>query len=136
MYKTTVPGAMQSSISFPESGGAAINIPLDVAPGRGAPSLALSHDSANIDESVAGGFSLTGVEAVTRCNKTLALDGENRTVQYDKHDALCAFGKRLIVVSDLGDTIHYTTWPDMQIKVVQQFSTKNESSFEASLPSG
>ncbi len=134
---TIVPGALLASLSFLESGGTALEIALDVAEGHGAPAISLTLDSSNIEDYGAGvGVSIKGVDAVTRCPRTTVMDGENRAVHFDKLDAFCAFGNRLVVTADLGDTIHYATWPDKQIRVVGSFAKETESFFEAFLPNG
>ncbi len=85
---TIVPGGSSASLSFPQSGGVALDVDLDVAEGHGAPAAALLYESANIEDNGAGvGVSIKGVDAVTRCPRTTVMDGENREVCFDKLDA-------------------------------------------------
>ena len=134
---TIVPGTLHASYSVDTSGQFALTIPLDVAAGRGAPALQLAYDGTNAEEGPAGvGFSVTGVEAVTRCPKTVAMDGETRAVQLDADDAYCVFGKRLVVAKKEGNVVYYVTWPDAQINVVQRLKSPTDTSFEAFLPDG
>ena len=133
---TLMPGTMHASFSVDASGQPVVHMPIDVAAGRGAPALALRYDGTNVDGVLGAGFSLAGVEAVTLCPKSVAMDGEARAVRFDSEDALCAFGKRLVVTKNDGDVIHYVTWPDTQIRVVQTIKSPRDSSFEAFLPDG
>ena len=135
--KSIVPGAVPASYSTTASGNASVSIPLDVVHGRGAPGLTLSYDSSNVAAGPLGlGFAMAGVDTITRCPKTIAIDGEQRAVQYDDQDALCLSGKRLVVVAKHGDTIEYRTFPDEQIKVIGHFEDASASHFEAFFPSG
>jgi len=50
------------------------------------------------------GWSLQGLSAITRCNKTFAQDGEAKSIQFDDTDRFCVDGQRLVLVN--GDDGH------------------------------
>lgn len=135
--KTIVPGTIQASFAVTDSGDAALSMPLEVPPGRAGiePSLAVSYRSSGGDGLLGVGFSISGASAITRCPKTMAIDGEIRSVQYDTDDALCLDGTRLVIVAENDKIIEYRTFPDSQVKVIGHL-TNDESHFEAFLPSG
>jgi len=135
--KTTVPGAMAASFGV-VGGDATLSLPLVAVPGRAGvePDLRLSYSSAAGDGVLGVGFSLSGASAITRCPKTLSLDGEIRSVQYDADDAFCLDGKRLVIVAQSGSTIEYRTFPDTLVKVIGHFENASAAYFEAFLPSG
>ena len=133
--KALVPGATRASFVVTDSGDAALAMPLEVPPGRAAiePSLAITYSSSGGDGVLGAGFGISGASAITRCPKTMAIDGEIRSVQYDADDALCIDGKRLVIVAQNGATIEYRTFPDTQVKVIGHFANDEESFFEALL---
>ncbi len=135
--KTIVAGTIPASFAVTDSGDAAMSMPLEVPPGRAGvePSLAISYSSSSGDGVLGTGFSITGASSITRCPKTMAIDGEIRAVQYDVDDALCLDGKRLVVVAENDTTIEYRTFPDSQVKVIGHL-IGDESHFEAFLSSG
>ncbi|HET8669855.1 MAG TPA: SpvB/TcaC N-terminal domain-containing protein, partial [Candidatus Saccharimonadales bacterium] len=75
-------------------------IPITTPPGTAGkvPQLSLGY-SRSADSSLAGSnFTLNGLSAVTRCPKTIALDGVRGGVNYDSDDRFCLDAQRLIVV--------------------------------------
>lgn len=137
--KTIVPGTIPVSYGVTDNGDAVLTMPLVVPPGRGGvePSLGVYYSSNGGDGVLGRGFSITGSSSVTRCPKTMAVDGEIREIDYSSGDARCLDGKRLVIVAQNGDSIEYRTFPDdAQVKVVEHLATTNESYFEAFLHSG
>ena len=86
-----IAGAIQGSFAVSSTGEASYPIPLMVPPGAAGmqPSLGVSYNSASGDGMLGMGFSLSGLSAITRCARTMAQDGEIRSVRYDQKDALC-----------------------------------------------
>jgi hypothetical protein len=73
------------------------------------------------------GFSLSGLSAITRCARTVAQDGEIRSVRYDQRDALCLDGARLMPVGSSGGVVEYRTFPETFVKVLAYPSTVVEN---------
>ena len=137
--KTIVPGALETSFEVTQSGDASLSLPLPALLGRAgqAPDIALQYGSANEREGLVGvGFSLHAGSSIQRCANTMAIDLEMRAIQFDKTDAYCLDGKRLVVVNKTVKTIEYRTIPDSQIKVVQYLDGPSDSHFEVFLPDG
>ncbi|MDC3984391.1 FG-GAP-like repeat-containing protein [Polyangium jinanense] len=134
-----VAATLSASFSLTDTGEGAISIPLTAPRGRGGiePALSVAYNSAAGDGVMGVGFSLVGASAITRCAKTMALDGEIRAVRYDASDtAFCLDGRRLVKVAENGETVEYRTLPDAHIKVLGHFKGEEPASFEALLPSG
>jgi hypothetical protein len=131
-----VPGATAYSFTIDGNGQLAISIPLLVPPGRAnlAPDLELRYAGPNQD-GVAGNFDLLGASVISRCNKSLGIDGETRSVQMDSTDAYCLDSHRLVAIAENESSIEYRLWPDSQVKVIQHL-TENNSYFVAYHPNG
>ncbi len=134
--KSIVPGALAASFAVTNSGEVAIAMALAAVPSRDTPELTLSYQSGAGHGMVGTGFSLNVSSAITRCAKSMAIDGEVRAVQYDTADAWCIDTKRLVVTGGNDTVVEYRTFPDTQIKVVGHFPKNAPSYFEAYLPSG
>jgi hypothetical protein len=136
--KTIVPGTIPVSFGVTDWGDAALSMPLVVPPGRAGvePSLGIYYSSNGGDGVLGKGYSIGGSSAITRCPKTIAIDGEIQEIDYSSNDARCLDGKRLVIVAKNGDDIEYRTIPDSQVKVIEHSATKESSYFEAFLPSG
>jgi len=63
------------------------------------PKLALAYDSNRPNGYLGMGWSLQGLSAITRCNKTFAQDGEAKSIQFDETDRFCVDGQRLVLVN-------------------------------------
>ncbi|MBK9266191.1 MAG: VCBS repeat-containing protein [Polyangiaceae bacterium] len=136
--KTIVPGTIPVSVAVTDLGDAVASMPLVVPPGRAGvePSLAVRYSSNGGDGVLGRGFSISGASAITRCPRTMAVDGEIREVDYSSDDARCLDGKRLVIVAQNGDSREYRTLPDTHVRVIEHFATSDESYFETFLPSG
>jgi hypothetical protein len=93
--------ALPGKLDVSDTGAATYSIPVVVPPGlAGAtPSLSLEYNSQAGDGILGIGWSLAGIPAVTRCNRTLDQDGYVRDVRFDAQDAFCLSGQRLIPIS-------------------------------------
>ncbi|MEO7592086.1 MAG: SpvB/TcaC N-terminal domain-containing protein, partial [Byssovorax sp.] len=116
-----IAGTIAGSFAVTGTGEATYTLPLIVPPGAAGmqPTLAVAYNSASGDGMLGMGFSLSGLSAITRCPRTMAQDGQIRSVRYDQHDALCLDGARLMPVGISGDgVVEYRTFPDTFVKVV------------------
>jgi RHS repeat-associated protein len=100
----TVPGRTPGSASVSETGAATYQIPLWISPGVNGvqPSLALTYSSQRGSGIVGPGWTLNGLSAITRCNKTPVQDGAAAAVKLTNADAFCLDGKRLRLTSGGG----------------------------------
>ena len=94
-------GATAGEFNVSESGAATYSIPVPVAQGTAnvAPQINLSYSS-NSGDGIAGkGWSLGGLSAISRCRKTLAIDGRADPIQWNANDRFCLDGQRLILIA-------------------------------------
>lgn len=90
-------GRLGSTFSVSDSGTANYTIPIWMPPGVGAlqPSLSLSYDSRGSDGILGVGWNISGVSAISRCNRTWAQDGSPQTVSLTTGDRFCLDGTEL-----------------------------------------
>lgn len=74
------------------------NIPVRLPPGTAGvqPSISLTYNSQGGNGLAGVGWNLTGVSVITRCPRTMAVDGVRGGVNIDANDRLCLDGQRLI----------------------------------------
>jgi len=98
---TTVAGTTPGQFSVNESGAATYRIPIQVPPGVAGmePKLELSYNSQGGNGLLGMGWSLSGLSAIGRCPRTMAVDGARGGVNFDMNDRYCIDGQRLILVS-------------------------------------
>ncbi|EJL90059.1 virulence plasmid B protein, partial [Polaromonas sp. CF318] len=98
---TTVAGITPGQFSVNESGAATYRIPIQVPPGVAGmePKLELSYNSQGGNGLLGMGWSLSGLSAIGRCPRTMAVDGVRGGVNLDMNDRYCLDGQRLILVS-------------------------------------
>ncbi|EJL76642.1 virulence plasmid B protein, partial [Polaromonas sp. CF318] len=98
---TTVAGTTPGQFSVNESGAATYRIPIQVPPGIAGmePKLELSYNSQGGNGLMGMGWSLSGLSAIGRCPRTMAVDGFRGGVNFDMNDRYCLDGQRLILVS-------------------------------------
>lgn len=91
------------------NGAAQYSIPLWIPPGTKGlqPSLGLSYASTSGNGLAGMGFSLSGLSAISRCNRTIGQDGVAGAVALQASDPLCLDGERLHPMS--GPPFHYRT---------------------------
>lgn len=96
-----VPGSTQGSFSVGSSGAAQYAIPLTLPPGvQGVmPNLSFQYSSQGSNGLLGVGWSLGGLQTISRCPRTRAQDGANRAVSASSSDRFCLNGKRLVLVS-------------------------------------
>jgi RHS repeat-associated protein len=126
------PGSIAGQFSLAENGAATYTIPIEVPPGRAglAPSLSLVYRSDGGNGLVGVGFSVGGLSAVTRCPKTIAVDGESDIVRYDERDRFCLDGLELVALPGQvygHDGTEYRTVPDTFVKVISHRSSDHPS---------
>jgi RHS repeat-associated protein len=102
---TSSAGAMAGSFGVSDMGGAQYSIPISVPPGVAGmqPGISLSYSSTGGNGHVGVGWNIGGLSAITRCPKTIAIDGFRAGINYDKdpaNDAYCLDGQRLIQISE------------------------------------
>lgn len=109
-------GVTSGGLSVTAGGVATYAIPLRVPAGRAgyAPSVAINFSGAAGNGPLGVGFSVAAAGAISRCDKTLALDGIARGVQVDDQDNLCLNGRKLVAISGdyWGEGAVYRTQPD------------------------
>ena len=96
-----VAGRTPATFGVGTSGASSYVIPIWTPPGVGDVALALSlnYSSRSGDGVLGQGWSLTGLSAITRCNKTWAQDGAPAPVAYAASDRFCLDGQQLKLVS-------------------------------------
>src|SRR5215475_8478811 len=84
-------GRTPGAYSVSPTGAATYQIPLWVSPGAGSvqPNLTLTYDSRGGSGIVGPGWSLSGLSAITRCNRTVAQDTTPAGVTLSYADAFC-----------------------------------------------
>jgi len=124
-------GVMTTSGSFSvnESGAATYTIPIQIPPGTGGmePRLALAFNSQGGNGPFGVGWNLSGLSAITRCQRTMAQDGVRGSVNYDSNDRYCLDGQRLIAISGANGAngAEYRTERESFSKVVSYGSAGN-----------
>lgn len=91
-------GALTGEFQVQPTGAATYKLPILVPPGTAGmqPNLSLNYSS-GAGNGIAGmGWSIDGLSAISRCNKTPLQDGEWRGIDYTDNDAYCLDGQRLI----------------------------------------
>jgi RHS repeat-associated protein len=103
-------GATPGQFTVTDQGTAQYTVPIGVPPGRAGmePALSLVYAASRDNGSVGIGWRLDGLQKITRCPRTFALDGYSRAVKNDTEDVFCLDGKRLINVKDVDGILgHY-----------------------------
>ena len=82
LAQTDSVGALPGSLSVDFDGQAHYTIPIEVPPARAdhVPSLAFSYSSSDAVGALGRGWSLAGLSSITRCARTVAVDGADRAV--------------------------------------------------------
>jgi hypothetical protein len=94
-------GRTPATFGVSANGGAVYTIPIWTPPGPNGlePHIALQYDSHSGDGDLGVGWSLSGISAITRCNKTVAQDGTAAPIALASSDGYCLDGERLRLVS-------------------------------------
>jgi RHS repeat-associated protein len=96
-------GRTPGSFSVSPTGAATYSIPMWEPPGtRGLqPNLSLDYNSRSPDGSLGPGWNVSGLSAITRCQKTVEQDGVDTPIALTSADVFCLDGNRLRVTSGL-----------------------------------
>ncbi|MBQ4811523.1 VCBS repeat-containing protein [Pseudoalteromonas luteoviolacea] len=114
-------------------GAATYHIPVKLPPGRAEmqPNIALNYSSSSGIGIAGRGWSLSGLQSISRCDATVAQDGYSATPSYSTSDKLCLNGQRLIAVSGTygknGTT--YRTELDSFVRVTQVHDITMDSTY-------
>lgn len=127
-------GASALSSSVSSHGGASYTLPITLPPGIGGmqPGLGVTYNSQGGNGQFGMRWSLSGLSAISRCNKNAALDGVPVSVLLNISDAYCLDGQRLVLVSGSHGTAgaQYRTEIDTLSKVtIESASATGANSF-------
>ena len=116
--------ATSHQFNVSESGSAGLTIPIQVPRGVGGlePQLSLNYQSSSGNGLLGVGWFLSGISAITRCPKTLDLDGERGAVRFTSGDRYCLEGQRLVLVGPSTDPSKYGTADTEYRTVPESFS--------------
>jgi len=94
-------GTLPGELGVSNSGAATYGFPIEVPPGTAGlkPNLSLNYSSQAGNGPLGLGWSLSGLSSIHRCGKTIAQDGANGRIRFDKSDRLCLDGQRLVLVN-------------------------------------
>jgi RHS repeat-associated protein len=94
-------GLWTGSFDVDPNGNATYSVPIALPPGRRGmqPPLSLTYSSARGQSYLGVGWSLAGLDEITRCGGTVAQDGATRPVKRDNLDHFCFRGERLVEVT-------------------------------------
>ncbi len=135
---TTI-GALHGSFSVSDRGTPSYKIPILVPPGRLGmqPELSLSYGGTLANGHLGVGWQLEGLSTITRCGRTVAMDGQVRPILGNDGDGFCIDGKRLIPVAGSqngADGAEYRTAVDTFAKIISHGA--GPSSFEVRFKDG
>lgn len=123
------PGIVSGTFAVSSRGAANYNIPIVVPPGTAGmePQLAVSYSNLNGNGVLGHGWSLGGISRISRCAKTVAIDGVAGGINYDEDDRFCLDGQRLIAVSGAYGQpgTEYRTEVDSYARITQLASVTN-----------
>jgi hypothetical protein len=94
-----IPGAIRGEFSVSATGAASYRVPLQLPPGVAGlqPNLALRYNSQSGMGVAGAGWSLDGVQSITRCPQTTKQDGARTGVALTYADRFCLNGQRLVL---------------------------------------
>lgn len=134
-------GRLAGDFAVSGNGAATYAIPIKVAAGRGGlkPAIGLGYRSHDDDGEAGTGFGITGLSRITRCARTLAVDGRVQGVRFDDDDRYCLDGQPLVLVAGGhgNDGAEYRTEVDNHARVfVRGRHGHGPASFEVRHPDG
>lgn len=139
---TTSAGATPGVLSVDHSGVAHYSVAVAVPPGRNGmePSLGFEYSSVGADGWLGRGWSVTGGSAITRCARSIVIDGFRGSVRYDQQDAFCLDGSRLVLFAgkEGEDGAEYRTERETFVRVFLRTAPAIDgpARFEVSMPDG
>ena len=117
-------GAIKGIFNVDEGGQANYSIPIYTPAGVAGvtPSLSLNYNSGTGNGIVGLGWNIGGLSAISRCPKSLLINGEKGSVNLDSDDRFCLDGQRLVLLSGVyGEPgSEYRTYPDSKTKVIAE----------------
>ena len=92
---------VSGKMSVGQDGSANYSVPLSLPPGRGGlkPSLSLSYNSSSGIGYLGVGWSISGLQSISRCRPIIPTDGTSKAEPMSAEEKFCLNGSRLIVVS-------------------------------------
>ncbi len=115
--------AVEGAFRVNESGAATYSIPIKVVEGTASvtPQITLNYTSNGNNGPVGKGWSIGGIDAISRCRQTLLQDGKALPIAWSAGDRFCYNGQRLLVQGSAtygSPNSEYKTEVDSQIKIV------------------
>lgn len=103
---TSAVGTLGGSLSVSSAGTPVYILPIELPPGVGGtrPSVNLAYSGSTRTENAGIGWSIGVTSSITRCSKTMAVDGVSEGPLGLVSDAFCLDGQRLILVSGVAGT--------------------------------
>lgn len=98
----------QGQFQVSETGAANYFFPLALPPATAGviPDLGLAYNSQGGESILGIGWHLSGLSAINRCAKTIAIDGEIAGINFDENDAYCYNGQRLLLNTGSSNQFH------------------------------
>ena len=142
--ETEVSGSYEGNFNVTDGGSVNYTLPVYSPQGRRGiePHISFSYNSSNKSGGLIGiGFTLNGFSKITRCGKTIAMDGTWDNVNFDDSDFACFGGHRLILVNGKywEDGSEYRTEKDALLRIhffKYKDSDKIVSYFQVEHPDG
>lgn len=134
-------GRLAGDFAVSGSGAATYGIPIKVAAGRGGlkPDVGLEYSSHDDDGEAGTGWRIGGLSRITRCARTIAVDGRVQGVQFGNDDRYCLDGRPLVLLAGTygGDGAEYRTEIDGRERVISHGRQANgPAGFEVRHPDG
>ncbi|HET7396408.1 MAG TPA: SpvB/TcaC N-terminal domain-containing protein, partial [Gammaproteobacteria bacterium] len=134
----TVVGSLPGSFGVSATGAATYSIPIALPRGSGGltPSIALVYNSQSGSGAAGYGWTLSGLSAITRCNKTIHDDGSTEAVTLTASDDYCLDGQRLILISTNSTSSTYDTEIRSYSRITTAGGTNGPASFTVQTKDG
>jgi len=99
--QTIVAGKMADQFNVGSGGGVNYRIPVPVPPGTAGmqPELQIAYTGGNSTGLAGIGWTLSGLQSIGRCPRTMGQDGVRGAVKFDDNDRYCLNGEKLMLVS-------------------------------------
>ncbi len=127
----TLNGASTGSFRVSESGAATYTVPLSLPAGTAgvAPEIALSYSSQGGNGLLGWGWNMSGISSVTRCKKSLLLDGQASPASWDG-SIFCYNGQRLLEVGESAGVTTYATATETHVEIKSYGDKHNPDYFQ------
>ncbi|MCL1125856.1 toxin TcdB middle/N-terminal domain-containing protein [Shewanella surugensis] len=119
----------QGQFKVSETGSASYYFPLQLPPATAGviPNLGLAYNSQGGESILGIGWHLSGLSAINRCPKNIAVDGQIAGISFDHNDAYCYNGQRLLL--NTGSSNQYHTEIDSFHSITAHPDNNNPSYF-------